>query len=417
MVVSFRAGEGRAEPPGVLEVVRSIFVDINTEARQVNEARKILLNDRSVNCLATQELLEVAHSNDLRSLKRRRQESLPLLFFDWRGHERDGVVVPSPAAVRTIGELRSWFEWFLLGEDFKPAQVEALGLKGNPLGQQIQNGHLTFRNSWAVRKQVRQTVIPALLHLLENFDPYRRYIAGLRNLELRYYTGNDVQHHAFDCLRFGSSYATGPTEELVLRVLPHIEGEVEKLKKRHVPWPLDHDVGPRGIVGAFGRLRLELEALNWLEFSAWFTENLNRVHAAGWLSRERGRKGGQFLRHVVFDHADNVVNYRLKDARKALAAYVSLLVGSYGPPPASWPSVRVHLLEQLNSTLVRGYKREHRPALKKTHPDGGRPLTDAINEEARKSASRHIRRFERELERLEATAAFGEEATVEPDGV
>lgn len=416
VVVSFRAGVGRAEPPGVLEVVRSIFVDINTEAREVNEARKILLNDRSVNCLATQELLEVAHSNDLKPLKERRQESLPLLFFDWRGQEKAGVVVPSPAAVKTIGELQSWFEWYLLDEDFTSGQVDALGLRGKPLGQQILNGRLTFRNSWTVRKQVRQAVIPALLHVLENFDPYRRYVAGLRNLELRHYTGNDVQHHAFDCLRFGTSYATGPTEELVLRVLPHIEGEVEKLKKKHLPWPLDHDVGPRGIVGAFGWLRWELGEPHWLEFSEWFTGNLNRLYAEGWLSRERGRKGAEFLRHVVFDHTDNIVNYRLKDARKALAAYVSLLVGSYGPPPATWPNVRVYLLEQLNGTLVRGYKREHRLALKVTYPDGGKPLTDAVNEAARKSAGKQIRRFERELERLEAAAAAGQEATVGPDG-
>lgn len=416
VVVSFRAGGGRVEPPGVLEVVRSIFVDINTEGRQVNEARKILLNDRSVNCLATQELLEVAHSNDLQPLKQRRQEGLPLLFFDWRGQEKGGVVVPSPAAVKSIGELRSWFEWFLLDEDFSHGQIEALGLAEKPLGQQILKGHVTFRNAWAVRKQARQALIPAVLHVLENFEPYRRYIAGLRNLEVRYYTGNDVQHHAFDCLRFGSSYATGPTEELVLKALPHIEGEVEKLKKKYLPWPLDHDVGLRGIVGAFGWLRFELGDPDWLGFAAWFTENLNRLHEDGWLSRDRGRKGARYLRHVVFDHDDKIVNYRLKDARDALAGYVSLLVGAYGPPKA-WPSLRVYLVDRLRRTLVRGYKKEHRPGLKETYPNGGKPLNDAVNAAAIESAGRQIRRFERELDRLEAAAGHDGEASVEPDDV
>ena len=66
VIVSFRSGEGRADPPSVLEVVRSIFVYINTEAKEVNEARKILLSDESVNDVCTQELLERSHKNDLK---------------------------------------------------------------------------------------------------------------------------------------------------------------------------------------------------------------------------------------------------------------------------------------------------------------------------------------------------------------
>ena len=415
VVVSFRAGDGRAEPPGVLEVVRSIFVDINTEGRQINEARKILLNDRSVNCLATQELLEVAHSNDLLPLKQRRQESLPLLFFDWRGQEEGGEAVPAPAAVKTIGELCSWFEWYLLGNDFSARQIDALGLKrDSPLAAALKRRDLTFRNSGRVRKQVKKQMLPALLHLLENFAPYRSYVSALRRLELQYYAGNDVQHHAFDCLRFGTSYATGATEGLVLQVVPHVEREVERLKKEHLPWPVDQDVGLRGIVSSFGLLHWDSDPPDSLEFAEWFTRNLNRLHEDGWLSRDRGQKGATHLRHVVLDHNDNIVNYRLKDAQKALAAYLSLLVGAYGPQPKAWPSLRVHLLEQLTSTLVRGFKKEHRPGLKETYPNGGKLLNDAVNEAARKSAGRQIRRFERELEALEALATADDEERVEP---
>ena len=417
VIVSFRAGEGRAEPPGVLEVVRSIFVDINTEARQVNEARQILLNDKSVNCLATQELLEVAHGNDLKPLQMRRQESLPLLFFDWRGQERGGEVVPAPAAVKSIGELRSWFEYYILGNDLSAQQTDALGPdKSKKLAVALRRGQVQLGEGRKVREQVRKRVLPGLLHLFEGFDPYRAYVAGLRRLELQYYTGNDVQHHAFDCLRFGTSYATGPTERLVLQVVPHIEREVEALKQEHLHWPLDQDVGLRGIVCAFGWLCRELGYPDWMEFSEWFTKNVNCLHEDGWLGRDAGQKGTDFLRHVIFDHNDTTVNYRLQDARKALGAYVALLVGAYGPPPGQWPSIRVHLLEMMRGTLVRGYKKELRPAFKETYPDGGKLLNDAVKEAARKSAGRQLRRFERELEVLEEAVAISEEATVEPDG-
>ena len=66
VIVSFRAGQGRSEPPSVLEVVRSIFVYINTEAKEVSEARKILLSDESVNDVCAQELLERAHTMNRR---------------------------------------------------------------------------------------------------------------------------------------------------------------------------------------------------------------------------------------------------------------------------------------------------------------------------------------------------------------
>ena len=406
VVVSFRTNEGRAEPPGVLEVVRSIFVDINTEAREVNEARQVLLNDKSVNCVAAQELLDHAHSNDLRNGPERRRESVPLLFFDWRGHEQDGKPVVSRAAVKSIGEARSWFEFYILGEDYCDYQRETLDIGNAPptlkaaFGRQM----LTFDASKRMRDRLGKQVLPALFCLLEGFEPYRRYIEGLRDLEDKYYCGSDLQHHAFDSLRFGNSYAIEANRAQVSELAGSLEVEIEKLKRACLPSWVRDDLGMRGVVQAFGHLIWEFGCSNWVEYAEWFTENLNFAFLEGWFDDRPGRKGHTFLRHVIEDHNGTVANYRLQDAQKALGPYVGLLVGTYGEPPeswqAGWPSVRVSLLDSLEGTLVRGYKKELRPALKEEYPAGGRELNLAVKREAEKSAGRQMRCFEREMEKV-----------------
>ena len=100
VVVCFRAAGGGRDRPRVLDVVRNIFVYINTAAREVNKARQILLRDDSVNSVATQELLDRSHRNDLDSAADRDVSRLPLLFFDWRGEESSEQRVHAPAAVK-----------------------------------------------------------------------------------------------------------------------------------------------------------------------------------------------------------------------------------------------------------------------------------------------------------------------------
>ena len=102
--VSFRIAGERKEPPSVLEVVRNIFVYINTNAQRVNRTRSILLDDEDVNAVCTQELLQYSHENDLLPEKARRSEAIPLLFYDWRGEERwDPITRESPARRIVVG--------------------------------------------------------------------------------------------------------------------------------------------------------------------------------------------------------------------------------------------------------------------------------------------------------------------------
>ena len=408
VIVSFRAKGKRSEPPSVLEVVRSIFVYINTEAKEVNEARKILLSDESVNDVCTQELLERSHENDLRPRSQRDADCMPLLFYDWRGEEISSRVMHAPAAVKSVEELRNWFEWYILGKDFEPEQETALGI--NPTHSvhgAFHDKKLSHADSKVVRELVREDLLPAVAFLLENFAPYQSYVSHLRALETEYEHKEqpDLSRHAFDELRFGTNHADASIKDEVAGVLREIKGRIEEGKKDYLKEPISLDIGMRGVMHAFGRLRRRFENPNWLEYSEWYTTSLNLVYEEGWLDLADGRGRRKFLLHIAEDHNETIVNYRLEDAPRALGAYLELLVAAYGHPwsPSwgeNWSSLSEICLDTLKNTIVRGYKKQVRPQLREEYPSGGKELTNAVNREANKLAGRQVRQFERQLDKI-----------------
>ena len=415
VIVSFRSGEGRAEPPSVLEVVRSIFVYINTEAKVVNEARQILLSDDSVNDVCTQELLERSHKNDLRSGLEHDPHCLPLLFYDWRGEESERRQVHAPASVKNVEEIRNWFRWYVLGEDFKDDQETALGIDPtHSLHQAFHDEKLSHAASKELRELVNKDVLPALAHLLENFSPYRAYVSDLRKLEREYEdTGqSDLARHAFYELRFGTNHADESIKQDVAETLKGIKAHIEESKGRCLTKPMDLEIGMRGVISAFGSLRSRCGNPSWMEYAKWFTQALNRFYDEGWLDLTKRARRREYLLHVAEDHNETIVNYRLEDASESLGAYVKLLVAAYGqlsPQPWAneWPVLQEELLVALRDTAVRGFKKQVRPQLKEEYPNGGKDLTEAVRREAEKLAGRQIRRLERELDKIQNAISDG----------
>ena len=419
VIVFFRSGEGRAEPPSVLEVVRSIFVYINTEAKEVNEARKILLSDESVNHVCTQELLERSHKNDLRPESERDPHYLPLLFYDWRGEESERRQVHAPAAVKSVEEIRNWFRWYILGEDFHEDQETALGIDPtHPIRQAFYDKKLSHAASKELRELVNKDLLPGLAHLLENFSPYRAYVSALRKLEQQYGDAgrSDLARHAFYELRFGTNHADLVVKQDVVETLKEIKATIEESKGIYFKKPIDLDIGMRGVIFAFGSLRSWCGNPSWAEYAEWFTQALNRLYEDGWLDLTKGAKRRQHLLHIAEDHNEVIVNYRFGDVSgsvsDSLGAYVELLVTAYAQPwPQSWsdelPALREDLLDKLSSTIVRGYKKQVRPQLKEEYPNGGKELTDAVRLKAEKLAGRQIRRLERELENIQNAMGNG----------
>ena len=406
IVVSFRA-IGEQEPPSVLEVVRSIFIYINTQAHEVNKARAILLSDESINSVCAQELIQYSHANDVKAAEERDPKVLPLLFYDWRGEESEQSRVAASAAVKTVEEVQDWLELYILGEDFGDEQKAALGVvPTHRLHGAFAQQRLYYQDSDHMRAYFKAELLPALAHLLENFMPLRNYVEGLRKLEKIYLEGksNELASHAFTKLRFGSSHAPVSIENDVEGVLVEIEDDVRKLKSDIFGALMAREIGMRGVVFAFGSLAKAFSYPDWREYSEWFTDSLNCVYEAGLLeTRDRTARG--HLRHVAIDHNDQVVNYRLDDAAKALGAYVEVLVGTYGQPMPKawkdWESIKELRLDTLRDTVIRGYKKEVRPLLREEHPDGGKKLTEAVKKEAEKRAGRQMRRFEKMLKGVE----------------
>ena len=406
IVVFFRAMD-QQEPPSVLEVVRNIFIYINTQAQDVNEARAILLSDESINSVCTQELIQHSHENDIKDASKRDRSTLPLLFYDWRGEESGKHRVTETAAVKTVEEIRSWLEYYVLGEDFGDAQRTALGIvPTHELHGVFGRKRLSFLDSSNVRNHFRQELLPALSHLLQTFVPYRSYVDELRALEESWLIGSkaELASHAFTKLRFGNSHAHDSTSRDVDDVLKEIEDAIEELKRGCLGDLIGLDIGMRGVVSAFGYLAASLSFPDWMEYSRWFTSALNKLYEDDWFSP--ARKYRQFLRRVAFDHNEVVINYRLGDVPKGLGTYIELLIGTYGQPMpkswnVSWQPLKEIRLETLFDIVNRGYKKEVRPILREDYPHGGALLTKAVKVEAEKRAGKQMRRFEKRIAALE----------------
>lgn len=409
--VSFRVEGDRVEPPSVLEVVRNIFVYINTNAQEVNRTRTILLNDEDLNAVCTQELVQAAHDNDLRSDEDRRGGALPLLFFDWRGEERwdprarVNRPVVSSSAVKTVGEIYDWFEYYILGTNFSPAQKGALRVEDptHALHEVFHDERLTHEGSAVLREYFKQDHLPAVSWLLEHFSPYAAYVHRLRALEGDCLEGDNIDRHAFEWLRFGTSSAIDSSRDDVGRRLTELRHKIEEERSGSLLSPMDQDVGMRGVLWAFGDLAQEFPNRTWLEYAKWFTEGLNKAYEAGWLQLSGSRRA--YLRHIVEDHNETVVNYRLEDAEKAFGPFVGMVVIAYSE---TWPddleTDAVEILEEyyqaLQAALVRGYKKEVRPQLLVDYPVPGRERNDAVRKQAEKLAKRQINRIRRAIERV-----------------
>lgn len=416
VIVTFRSQQEAEALPRLVDVVRKIFVYINTTAKEVSAARQILLSDESPSSICTQEILERSHQNDLLPLAERDPDRVPLLFYDWTGKERLGRKVAAPAAVKSVEELRDWLRHYVLrcdarnnGEfdEFSPSMKTALGIvPPDPLHGAFTIGRLSHSESELLRSRFRDGVLPAIEHILQTFAPYARYIKGLRELERDYrdQAKSDLARHAFDELRFGSHRAEDSIREAVQRELVIIRERIEALKEEHLAEPISLDIGMRGVMAAFGSLRQRFDNPDWTEYGERFVVGLNRLFDEGWLDNGTQDDRDPLL-HIVKDHNGNVVNYRFSQVPDALGAYLELLVAAFGGPwrkswTADWDGQREALLETLESTVLRGYKKQVRPDLRKDYPEGGKPLTEAVNKEARPMASGRIRELRQTLDRI-----------------
>ena len=330
VLVSFRTAGDRKNPPTVLEVIRSIFIYINTEAKQVSESRRILLSDESIDAICTQELLDYSHKNDLKPTSQRKANSIPLLAYDWRGEESN----KNTSTLLSVVEINSWFGNYILGEDSTDC-VETLFIEeGSELARSINDSKGKVKPSYEEADEIRNyfntNTLLGLAYLLENFQPFSKYIKDLRALENTFPITDDITKHAFDKLRFGGQVGMPSIQSDIEKKYDELSEEIGRLIQQNFSSRLlSEDIGMRGVIWAFGQLHKLFVRPDWLEFSKWFTDALNLAFASGWFDDKKSNRR-KYLKHVVFDHDDRIVNYRTDDASKAFGPFVQLLVFAYG---------------------------------------------------------------------------------------
>jgi len=405
VILAFHVLDKGKDTRSVLEVVRNIFIYINKEAKKPNRSREILLSDESINALAVQELLQRSHENDLLPKEERDNRKMPLFFFDWRGEEEDQKRISPVAAVKDVEEIYGWLENFILGADFGKDQEVALGIQPtDPLKPVFLEKRVGASGTVKVRQKLKNTVIGGIAYVLENFAPLRKYIEELRGLEKKYDI-SDAGRHALHELRFGKTSAPEYLKKDVRQISEELEKRLTLLKLEHIKYPLSLDIGARAIMYGFGKLRefhlsVSDSLRDWIEFAKWFTIALNNVYADGWIGNP-DRPKQEMLKHLLQDHNDTIVNYRFSHIGDSYGALLTLLIGDAGglmEEYGEWGEFADKVLEDsIGTTLLRGYKKEVRPALKERFPHGGTELTKAVNAMADKKKTIHLAELKREL--------------------
>jgi len=393
----------------VLEIVRKTFVYINSKAEEVNEARKILLNDESVNSLCVQELVQTAHSNDSKAVEVRDKARVPLLFFDWRGEVRNHVRQPGPAALKKLEEVYLWFENYLLGEDGCDYQEEALALEDlvPPLETFGEDRTLSHEDAKKVRDQFRKTLLPGLLHLIENFTPYKTYITECRKIEAEALKESDLSEHAFMKLRFGTSRASEDMLDDVQEKYRQLVDRFTKQKDQSLEELVRLDIGMRGVVSAFAEAKRHFDSFrggtaSWLEFSEWFTKAINIVHGEGWFKSFSDQAGDKkrILTHVTYDDVGSIVNYRPGDVPAAFGTVLLLLVFSRGRDitKEQLADVWSDCSSSLMAPLRKGLRKHFRSQLQDSFQGTPAEFKAEVNHRAEQAVEKRLKKLEAYLE-------------------
>jgi len=400
--VLFSVKQGATTNTSLLDIIRSIFVYINTEAKTPSRARQILLSDESINCICTQEILEYSHQNDVSD--EIDNQKMPLLFYDWRGEQKGSNDVPAPAAVKNIVEIHDWLKFYILGEDFTPEQREALDIDvTDELADIFQDNKISHEAVKSIRERFNTDARDGLMYLLQNFTPYQNYINFLRGLEDE--LDSPSHRYAFDNLKFGTVGSSRTMNDSIAEAQKEILDRIRayKLNTTNMPELLMLDIGMRAVIFAYSRLRpfyteIQNDEVSWSDYSPWFTEALNLAYEDGWL-KDRLEP---LIEHISYDNNQNTINYQLDKVDSALGAFLVILLSRYATKDnqdliGNWQQLYDMYEPDIRSRLTTGYRKDQRINLRDDYPDRGQPFVNAVNAAADNDVEEHFKRLNRYL--------------------
>lgn len=396
--------------PSILEIVRKTFVNINTKSEKVSESRQILLSDEDACHICTQEIIQRSHTNDIQNANSKNDTIVPLVFFDWRGKTQLGENLQAEGSVVKVRELDDWLRHYLLKID-KNLASRCLGLSDEipPIDLSKDSKGITSEQSEKVRKAFKSDLLPAFVKLFEEFHPFKGVIDKMRALEKKSYNGgSDLSKHAYDKLRFGTYRGEDVKDSDVNSAFEEIIDEMTEIVGE-IPQLLQDDIGRRAIVSAFGSMKEIFEKYfnngevsDYKTFSSWFVESLNKTNLEIFESEEKQARIGtaNLLRHIVW-YDGNVVNYRIDQVESAFGSVVKLLILKNSPKKSKLKisdEMIVGILEEIEDTLIRGYKKEVKADMK----DKGlhNKLTEAefkskVEKDAEKKTDDHLAKLKK----------------------
>jgi hypothetical protein len=390
----------------LLEIIRKTFVYINTKAERINNARKILLNDESVNSICTQEMVQFSHNNDIKPIEERDATIMPLIFYDWHGKKQS----PAPASLKSVEEIELWFEHYLFGEDSSEYQKSELFLAdlNPPLDGYGADRALSHKDAERIRKQFEQIVLPGLLYFLQNFRPYRTFIEESRIIEQVEVQRSDSYRHAFMKLRFGTHKVEQDQIEKVHAAFEELKNRFLELKKR-MDHTIQEDIGMRGAIFAFAECKDRIGASvssppSNIDYSKSFTAVMNELYDSGLFKGFDLLKVKQrsILMFIIFDEAGTRSNYRLEHAKDALGALLVVLVMSKFKEKGLFginSDIFEEIWDDFSNTLRKTYEKGLRKKIKSENQDNWTDTIPKFNawvkNEAEKESAKKIEELSR----------------------
>jgi hypothetical protein len=371
----------------LLQVIRDVFVNINNNAQPINKSRSVLLDDHQLHTIATQELIQACHSNDLNETG----DGLPpLLIFDWRGLEEKKEEKNSlPALVSTI-EISGLFESYLFNKDDDYLMARKILEASN---NELEIGsHIASTDAEKIREILRAEIIPAFLNILNKLEPYRTYSDELRTLSK---STDILRVKVIEEVKFGSKDYLPSEQKALEKTRKVISEEIIGLKDR-IPDLFKLDVTLRGIISAFCDLKFSLDLnweknghegkLGWIDFSNAFVKALNESN----ISKLKWKS----LLHICFDQTERVINYRFEAAQSALGQYFQIAAVKKIKLINFSESLKIEIINECSNTLTERVKRSIKKDLKTTLREKNPTWSkNRIDEEANSKSAREAKEF------------------------
>jgi hypothetical protein len=411
VILGFSKFEEGPETPELLDVVRSTFVYINSKAQKINESRRILLDDESVNCVCTQEVVQYAHSNDQKDFEELEKDKMPLMMVDWRGEEKEGKPQPIPSSIFSVRDIKDWLHEYILGDPETEREVSRyiiprLFLDDEVPSFNVSNFPLSHIDSKTVRENFKEYLLPSVMYVLQNIAPFKKYISELRGLQGKSIEdAGSAARHAFKWVCFGKSSFDTLNRDAVEVEYSHLCSKFSDIKEDNIPRLLSRDIGIRAIWSSFSILKEEVDDFsnttkNWKEFSKWYVELVNQVIEDDWFEsfEDNPKANIKFLTHIAFSPSGQIINYKPSAVDKGLGALISMLIlkkyGDIGLTMVVWDNLK----DSLSPTIRRGFRSKNMADLNTDFTGSMAEFRTELNKRIQKDIDAWISDFEQFLD-------------------